>query len=166
MENQPQLKEIVTVAELARMVGLSRTRFYSLVSEGVMPLPSRNPQTGRPFYTRQQQEQCLLVRRCNCGANGQPVLFYARALKPPQLKMPKRPTTQSKSNPQPQTSDPLIEDLRHGLSQLGMVDVTDAALRAALAECYPDGHREVDPASLLMTVLRHLKRQNPNDKVA
>lgn len=166
MDNGVALKEIVTVAEMARMVGLSRTRFYSLVSEGVMPIPCRNPQTGQPFYTRQQQEQCVLVRRCNCGANGKPILFYARALKPPPPRSMKRPAAGPKPSSQPPAADPLFEDLRHGLSQLGMVDVADATLRAALAECYPDGHVGVDPASLLMTVFRHLKRQNPNDKVA
>ena len=68
-------KEVVTVAEMARMCGLSRSRFYGLVKEGIMPLPSRNAATKRPFYTRERQAQCLLVRKTNCGVNGRPILF-------------------------------------------------------------------------------------------
>ncbi len=54
MRNQELLKEIVTVTEMARMCRLSRARFYQLVGEGVFPAPSRNEQTGRPFFDREQ----------------------------------------------------------------------------------------------------------------
>ena len=58
VERQIQpLKEIVTVSEMARMVGLSRARFYQLLRVGVFQEPSRNQETKRPFYDRQQQEQ-------------------------------------------------------------------------------------------------------------
>ena len=52
-------KVVVTVTEMAQMVGLSRSRFYGLMKEGVFPEPSRNGDTNRPYYDRAQQEQCL-----------------------------------------------------------------------------------------------------------
>ena len=78
-----QLKAVATVADVARMVGLSRARFYQLQRAGVFPWPVFNVTTRRPLYTEDQQRTCLEVRRRNCGVNGQPVLFYARRLTMP-----------------------------------------------------------------------------------
>src|SRR5271168_1951388 len=79
MSVQNTTKAAVTVAEMARMVGLSRSRFYQLIGSA-FPQPERQPGTGRPIYTAALQEVCLEVRRRNCGIDGKPVLFYARRL--------------------------------------------------------------------------------------
>lgn len=163
--NSEPMKEIVTVAEMARMIGLSRSRFYSLLSEGIMPVPSRNEQTGRPFYSRSQQQECLQVRAQNKGINGKPILFYATAPRPQQVQKPKGQKLSGRKA-SPQQRDPLIEDLQHGLAQLGLADVSELAIRRALAETHPDGHGQVEPATLLMAVFRHLKRPNSPDNVA
>ena len=73
-----QTKAVVTVSEMARMVGLSRSRFYQLVEAGVFPQPVYSVANRRPIYVEEAQKVCLEVRRRNCGVNGQPVLFYAR----------------------------------------------------------------------------------------
>src|SRR4051794_25107506 len=93
MSEQKATKVAVTVAEMARMVGLSRSRFYQLIGTA-FPQPERQPGTGRPIYTEAQQEVCLEVRRRNCGIDGKPILFYARRLgtapsrpKPPKPKL-------------------------------------------------------------------------------
>ena len=171
MDRDKAVKEIVTVAEMSRMCGLSRSRFYSLIREGIMPTPSRNPETKRPFYTREQQEQCLLVRRTNCGINGTPILFYAQGVNPqttvtvPKKRMKR--TTQRTGQPRRQAQpDPMIDELMHGLEQLGVTDASDAKIRTTLADAYPDGHRNVAPATLLMTVFRSLKRQDSRDNLA
>src|SRR5438874_12268264 len=70
-------KTAVTVAEMARMVGLSRARFYQLLGTA-FPHPLYDVATRRPFYTEEQQRTCLEVRRRNCGIDGRPILFYAR----------------------------------------------------------------------------------------
>ena len=72
-------KSAVSVTEMARMVGLSRSRFYQLIGTA-FPHPERQPGTGRPVYTEELQQVCLEVRRRNCGIDGKPVLFYARRL--------------------------------------------------------------------------------------
>jgi predicted DNA-binding transcriptional regulator AlpA len=51
------LRAVVTVSEMARMVGLSRARFYQLQKTGVFPAPSY--QAGRPVYAAEMQEVCL-----------------------------------------------------------------------------------------------------------
>ena len=63
MSESPATKEAVSVSGMARMVGLSRARLYQLMREGVFPSPSRQNETGRPSFDREQQEQCLQVRR-------------------------------------------------------------------------------------------------------
>lgn len=153
MNKQVPLKEIVSVTEMSRMVRLSRARFYQLVSEGIFPAPSRNQKTGRPFFDRGQQEQCLLIRRINKGANGKAVIFYGCRLEPPL--QPKRKRKQLPISRSPKARDrqePVVTELRHGLCQLGVVNATDQDIRQALMEAYPDGHRDVESADLLRAV--------------
>jgi len=71
-------KAVVTVSEMAKMVGLSRARFYQLVEAEVFPAPVYQLSNRRPVYVEELQKVCLEVRRRNCGINGQPVLFYAK----------------------------------------------------------------------------------------
>jgi hypothetical protein len=165
MQNQPPIKDAVTVAEMARILGLSRARFYELMKDDVFPEPSRNPETKRPFFDRQQQELCLLIRRTNRGANGRTVLFYGRRLaggSPTE----RRPTRKSKTKPKQREHDASVEALRRGLSQLGLTEATPSEIRAALTEQYPDGVGDVDESEVLLSVFRQLKRRNPPDKHA
>ena len=153
-----QTKAVVTVAEMARMVGLSRARFYQLVASGIFPQPARNAETGRPFYDEDAQKVCLEVRRRNCGVNGQPVLFYARRV----------PTTATPSKPKkPKASPPSSEyaDLLDGLKALGLTSATLADVQAVVKEVYPQGVAGADEGEVLRAVFLRLKRQNPTDSV-
>ena len=71
-----ETKSVVSVAEMARMVGLSRQRFYQLMGT-TFPFPLYDIATKRPFYPEDLQQVCLEVRKRNCGINGKPVMFYA-----------------------------------------------------------------------------------------
>lgn len=165
--NQPQpLKQIVSVTEMARLCRLSRARFYQLVSEDIFPKPSRNDQTGRPFFDREQQEQCLQIRRSNKGANGKAVIFYGCRLEAPQLRSKRKLLPISKRSKDPTREEPVITELRHGLAQLGMTDVTGKSIPDALATAYPDGHRDVESADLLAAVFEAIQRQYSTDKLS
>ena len=72
-----ETKVAVTVAEMARMVGLSRARFYQLLGSA-FPLPVYDVSTRRPYFVEEMQRVCLEVRRRNCGIDGKPILFYCR----------------------------------------------------------------------------------------
>ena len=159
MQNEPLIKDAVTVAEMARNLGLSRARFYELMKTEVFPTPSRNPKTKRPYFDRQQQELCLLIRKTNRGANGRTVLFYGRRLNggsPTE----RRPTRKSKAMPKRSQDEPTIEALRRGLSQLGLPEVAPSEIRAAVTKQYPDGVGDVDESEVLLSVFRQLKRRN------
>ena len=168
MSESPAIKEAVSVSGMARMVGLSRARFYQLMREGIFPLPSRQNETGRPFFNREQQEQCLEVRRMNQGVNGHVILFYA--MRVPSVVSPARtPRRQAQSRqrrvPNQPSRDPIMVELHHGLSQLGLT-VGDRDIRAALVAEYPDGHDGVDSADLLRSVFAHLSRRDSPDNVS
>lgn len=164
-------KEVVSVSEMARMVALSRARFYQLMTEGVFPTSSRQEgETGRPFFDREQQEQCLKVRRTNQGMNGQAVLFYSVRAQPTVIRPGRTPPRESRRTSRSmrgQTNrDATMVELRQGLSQLGLPDVPDRAIRTALVEAFPDGHDDVDRAELLRVVFGRLNRQDSHDNLA
>ena len=104
-----ETKTAVSVAEMARMVGLSRARFYQLQGSA-FPLPVYNLSTRRPIYVEEMQVVCLEVRRRNCGIDGKPILFYAR--RPPITTASKKKSSVSKISVSP--------DLLTGLQSLGL----------------------------------------------
>jgi hypothetical protein len=157
---QVETKAAVTVAEMARMVGLSRARFYQLVAEDVFPPPVYEVRTRRPLYTEDLQRTCLEVRRRNRGVNGRPVLFYARRVPSTAL----TPTLRRSKPITPRTAEDHA-DLLDGLKSLGLGSATAADVRAAVRSVYPGGVGGVDPGEVLRAVFLHLRRQNPADSV-
>lgn len=155
MSVQIQTKAVVSVAEMARMVSMSRARFYQLVDAGVFPPPLYRIDTKRPFFDQEMQEVCLEVRRRNCGINGRPVLFYARRLGSPLVKAKATPPKNSHKHAE------LIE----GLRALGLTFVNSAQVEAAVHRNFPNGRSGVDDETVLRTVFLQLKRQNSSDNV-
>jgi hypothetical protein len=146
-----ETKAIVTVSEMARMVGLSRARFYQLQKAGVFPAPTY--QAGRPVYTEEQQQVCLEVRRKNRGINGEPVLFYAR----------RRTIAPSKRQ---RRADPLpaknkdIAALLDGLNALGLTTAMAAQVVEVTKQLFPQGTAGLDQAEVLRAVFLRIKRRN------
>src|ERR1700680_4502144 len=121
MSVQKETKAAVTVAEMARMCGLSRSRFYQLIGTA-FPRPERQPGTGRPIYTEELQQVCLEVRRRNCGIDGKPVLFYARRLgTAPARPKPLKPKLEARKGD--------ILALIEGLNALGLASATAAKVQ-------------------------------------
>ena len=150
-----ETKAAVTVAEMARMCGLSRARFYQLMGS-VFPEPSRSSETGRPFYTEAQQRVCLDVRRRNCGINGQPILFYTKGTTPTAPK-----PRSKKSRPKTPQHTELVEAVR----SLGLTSANASQVNVALKEACPDGADNMDQGEVIRAVFIHLQRQNSTDKV-
>src|SRR5215471_13882555 len=90
-------KSVITVAEMADLCQLSRSRFYDLVEAGVFPKPALHPSSKRPMFDRTLQEACLEIRQTGIGANGLPVLFNRKPTKKAQSKPLRRPAEE----PQP-----------------------------------------------------------------
>jgi predicted DNA-binding transcriptional regulator AlpA len=149
--NEPT-KVAVSVADMARMVGLSRARFYQLIGTGVFPRPERQAETNRPFYSEEQQKAVLDVRRRNCGINGQAVLFYARRL--PSAATPAKPR-RTKLNPTPKVEP--NADLLAALQALGLVGVTPKQVADAVRLIYPNGTTGVADGEVVRAVFLRLK---------
>lgn len=150
-EQSVSTKAAVTVSEMARMVGLSRARFYELVEAGVFPSPVYDVSTRRPLYDEKLQETCLTVRRRNCGVNGKPVLFYARGHRAtaPTVKPSKQPVAKPKTTV-------AHAHLIDGLGALGLV-ATPAQVNEAVAALYPAGVNGTDRGQVLRAVFLRLK---------
>lgn len=151
-----QLKAAVTVAEMARMVGLSRSRFYQLIGSA-FPEPNRDD-AGRPYFDEDQQRTILEVRRRNCGIDGKPVLFYAPRNSVPVASSRRRPAAKPASTSQ-------HTDIIEGVRALGLTTITAAQVEQAIRESFPDGTERVDPGEIIRAVFLSAKRQNSTDKV-
>ena len=143
-------KKVVTVAEMARVVGLSRARFYQLLGTA-FPFPLYDVATKRPYYTPELQQVCLEVRQRNQGIDGKPVLFHRRA------------KDATPASPKPSKRKAMPDDNRHkdllaGLKSLGMVSVTAVQVEKALKELH--GLDNKDQGSVLRAVFLHLKRRD------
>jgi hypothetical protein len=153
-----ETKAVVSVAEMARMVGLSRARFYQLIGTA-FPHPVYNVSTRRPFFDEEAQTTCLEVRRRNCGIDGQPIMFYARRLPTAPLNSKSRQTA-SRSKPDSH------HDLMLALRSLGLTNVTSGQVATAIKEAFPSGSGGIDQSEIVRAVFIGIKRQNTNDNVA
>jgi len=149
-----QTKAVVTVAEMARMVGLSRARFYQLIGSA-FPHPVYDVVTRRPFYVEEMQKVCLEVRRRNCGIDGKPILFYARR--------PMMVATSGRANRPRKTSK--HTDLIEGLRGLGLGAITEQQLEVAMKNLYPNGTSGVSDTEVLRRLFLSIKRQNSADNL-
>jgi hypothetical protein len=148
-----QTKAVVTVAEMARMVGLSRARFYQLIGTA-FPWPVYDVSTRRPFYVEEMQI-CLEVRRRNCGVDGKNILFYARHFG--------TPTSRERSSRPKKTGK--HADLIEGLKGLGLSTINEKQIEVALKNLYPKGTGAVSDTELLRQLFLSIKRQNTGDNL-
>lgn len=146
-------RSIVNVSQMARMVGLSRQRFWQLACEGVFLMPIYDIRTKRPFYDEKMQETNLRVRQMNFGLNNRPILFYARR--------PSDPRTNETTPTRAKVAKPTLkhESLIDGLKQLGIASVTSAQVESAITALYPVGQPS-DEGEVLRTIFVHLMRRD------
>ena len=157
--SEPNIKEAVSVAEMSRLLGLSRARFYQLVRDGVFLPPLQDPRTRRPYFTADLQRTNMEIKRNNRGANGQVILFYAarKSVPPPSATAVPKPARVKRQN---------HDDLLSVLRQLGLREVTAAEVAGAVKTLYPSGVGETQEGDVVRAVLRHLRRsarQNTSD---
>lgn len=158
MREQIQTKAVVTVSQMARMVGLSRARFYQLVEAGVFPSPVYFVANRRPFFDESMQKVCLEVRRSNCGINGQPVLFYSVG------HLPQNSGVVSKRSPKPAKPKADHADIIEGIAALGL-NPTAQQVQSAFQTLYPTGINHHDRGDVLRSVFLYIKRHNSTDNV-
>ena len=154
MSDQFPTKAVVSVAEMAKLVGLSRARFYQLVEAGVFPLPVYNVSNHRPVYVQELQEICLEVRRIGLGFDGQPIVFNTKRRRPSERpKPPRKPVEQV---PTGGRHDHLLNSLR----ALGLNSVKEEQVEAALKSLFPDGVDGQDQGPVIRALFLHIRQQS------
>jgi hypothetical protein len=148
-----KLPTMVSVAGMARMVGLSRQRFHQLMREGVFPPPIYDTATKRPHYTEDMQQICMTVREQNVGVNGRVVLFYVR-------RPESAPKKQISSFGSARRKKLHQKNLIDGLKGLGLSNASEQSIASAMQELYPKGTTNVDEAEVLRTIFVHMMRRN------
>ena len=151
-----QTKAVVSVAEMARMVGLSRQRFYQLMGS-TFPCPLYDVETRRPFYTEELQQVCLEVRKRNCGIDGKPVMFYCTGHR----HQNRKPVTKRKRPVKKNQYTGIVD----GLAALGLPSITDNQVAAAVKQVFPAGIDGNDEGEVLRAVFLHLKCQDTSNNV-
>ncbi len=144
----------LSCAAVARRLGLSRQRFWQLRKDGVFPEPQIDEATGRPFYTEEQVELCLDLRKRNVGMNGKVVLFYSARTT---TSLPKPKTGRSKSKSKKSSPHAALIEVLRGL---GLPTVSDAQVEDAIAAVFPAGTDGVDQSELIRAVFLHIQRHN------
>lgn len=149
-------KAVMTVADVCKLLNLSRSRFYQLIGSA-FPWPVYDIKTRRPIYVEEMQKICLEVRRRNCGIDGKPILFYSRRL----------PTTTTPSpKPKPKAkplSAGVPQEIIDGVRALGLT-TSATQITAVVNQLYPLGVTG-DLGEVIRTVFLQIKRQNSGDNV-
>ena len=128
MTRQNEFQSVCSVAELARRLGFSRSRFYELQETGVFPRPVYGIRSKRPFYFQDMQQLCIEIRRTGIGFNGMPVVFYVA-----RKKRPAKVNTHSMLPPR---------EILETLKQMG-IKVTGEEITKAFESLYPTGIKPV-----------------------
>jgi len=122
-----ELRDAMTIAETARLIQLSRSRFHQLIGT-VFPEPKRDA-VGRPYYSRDDQMLIVEIRRRNVGMNGQPILFRATGTRT--ASAPRKPKT---TQPKRDHRDVLV-----AVRELGLTQATVKDVEACVMSLFPDG---------------------------
>ena len=145
----------ISLSAMATRCALSRTRFYQLIAEGIMPPPCHCLHTRRPLYPRELIDLCLQVRATNIGVNGRYILFYNRP-QSTELDVPAKVRSRRQRRSVPAVNESL-RTVREGLVSLGMATVSDEQIETSLQSAFPAGVNNVDPGTVLATVFRLLR---------
>ena len=66
------MERFVTFSEMSEILGISKTRLYDLIRDGIFPEPMRNPSNTRPYFSSELTDSCRQVVKTRVGLNGQP----------------------------------------------------------------------------------------------
>jgi len=151
-------KSVVSVTEMARLVGLSRARFYQLVKRGTFPAADQDALSNRPCYPEEKQRLILEARRRNCGVDGKSILFYSRRNDAGHPRPAPRPTiTRAKEVAKKHA------ELIDGLEAL-KVTISVAQLEPILKELFPNGTEGLIVGEVIRAVFLRIQRQNSSGK--
>jgi len=153
------IPEIVSINQLCSLMNISRSRYYQILSEGLILPPIYSPNSKRPYFTREMAISNLEVKKNNIGINGNICIFYNcnrasySSAKNNAAKKEKKTTTTKHT------------DLIEGLNCLGLSDIKPSQIDNVLKKCYPNGTGNIEEGEILRRVFCQIKAQNSEDNV-
>lgn len=139
MENR-----IYTITQTARLLDLSRPRFYELLKKGVFPKPLRNPDNHRPYYDQTLYEKCKKIRLSGIDNNGRVVNFY---------------TSRRRDIKQTNIDDNKHSELYNIISNMG-ISCTPKHINVTLKHLFPEGFEGISKGLIVRKLYRRLCKDN------
>ena len=156
-DNNPNIPDVLSISQMSKLLNLSRSRFYQLMSEGIFLPPIYNVANKRPYFTSEMAIKNILAKKNNVGINGKVVLFYtSRNSSVPYVHKKK---TQKDKIHNLSTEDK-YQDIREGLSALGLDGVSDSQIESAVKQSFPQGTKDVPEGEILRAIFLSIKRRN------
>jgi len=148
------LPEYISCTMMARLLGLSRSRFYMLISpdEGIFLSPIYNIETKRPYYTRDMASINLECKRKNQGISGKVCMFYSA-----------RSSTRNNNgvgngkNKSRENGTTEHQQIQSDLESLGLKNISSSQIEKSIKECFPDGTDGVDEGEVVRQVFLSIK---------
>jgi hypothetical protein len=129
MCNDNGYKEVYSLSQFARILGISRTSLYQYKETGVFPPSLSCPcMDNRPFYTHELLQRCLTILKTGIDYSGKAVVFNARR---------KPRTARGRVTPKKTRAD-LYQSLTKIMKQIG-IDVTIDEVKGAIKTVCPKG---------------------------
>lgn len=153
------IPEIVSINQMCSLMSISRSRYYQILSEGLIHPPVYSD-SNRPYFTRELALMNLAVKKNNIGVNGKICIFYNCA---PSISLAKN--NNKKTEQKKKTTDK-NSDIIEGLSCLGLDNIKPSQVEVALKKCFPNGTENVEDGEILRQVYCLIKEQNSADNVS
>ena len=164
VDNNVHIPEILSIAQMARLLNLSRSRVYQLTTEGIFlpPIYGSSEKSKRPYYTAEIAQRNIEVKRNNVGVNGKLCMFYSSRNN--SSLSTHRKKSEGKKAIDKSTEDN-HQDLKEGLIALGLSNVSDGQIESALKKSFPQGRANTSDGEILRAVFLSIKHQNTTDNV-
>ena len=153
------IPEIVSINQMCSLMSISRSRYYQILSEGLIHPPVYSD-SNRPYFTRELALMNLAVKKNNIGVNKKICIFYNCA---PTISSAKNKTI--KKEQKKKTTDNHA-DIIEGLSCLGLDEIKSSQVEVALKKLFPNGTENVEDGEILRQVFCLIKEQNSIDNVS
>lgn len=137
-------KRMISVGEMAEILGHSRARFYQLQGT-IYPYPIYDIKTRRPFYDLELQQICQEIRETGMGWNGQNIMFYA----PRNTSITSRRSSKFKNHSE-------YQELTDTLNNMGL-NITEKQVKEAVQKLYPQGNEKEEAGVVIRELFRFFK---------
>jgi len=158
------IPEFVSIPAMCSLMGISRSRYYQLLTDSFILPPIYSLENKRAYFTREMAERNIAVVRNNCGLNGKICLFYNTSRRTGSSPVKPVKNREQKPKATPDNKNP-YQDMIEGLTQLGLQDVKPSQVESVVRKLYPEGIQNQDEGEVLKAVYRAIVAQNSQDNV-